>query len=62
MDKRSYNLVVGVILMVAALAFFALPALVRSMDAMIPVLIAIVCFILALVFFFTGNEERTDKA
>ena len=60
MDKRTYNLVVGVILLVTAVAFFAIPAFL-PLDPMIPVIIAIICFIAALVSFFTGNEERTDK-
>ena len=59
MDKRSYNLVVGAILMVAAIAFLVIPGFL-PMDPMIPVLIAIVCFVLALIFFFSGNEERKD--
>jgi len=60
MDKRTYNLIIGVILLLTAIAFLMMPAFL-SMDPMIPVIISIVCFVVALVFFFSGGQELINK-
>ncbi len=56
MDKRTYNLVVGVVLLIASLVFFALPAFLR-LDALFPIILALVCFVAALVLLLTGSDE-----
>jgi len=60
MDKRTYNLIIGVILLLTAIAFLIMPAFL-PMDPMIPVIISIVCFVVALVFFFSGGQELINK-
>jgi hypothetical protein len=56
MDKRTYSLSVGVILLITSIAFFLIPAFIR-LDSLIPVMIALICFVVALVFFFAGRDE-----
>jgi len=60
MDKRTYNLIIGVILLLTAIVFLIMPAFL-PMDPMIPVIISIVCFVVALVFFFSGGQELINK-
>lgn len=55
MDKRTYNLTVGIILLFTSIAFFVMPS-VLPIDAFIPVMLAIVCLIVALGFFFGGRS------
>lgn len=57
MDRRSYSFAVGILLVVVSFAFFLLPAFL-SLDAFIPVVLAIVSFVLGIGFFFMGNAEK----
>jgi len=57
MDKRTYNFSVGIILLIAAVIFFVLPAFL-SLDSFIPFLFALVSFILGIGFFFMGQSGK----
>ena len=57
MDKRTYNFAVGIVLMIAAFAFFMMPALL-NMDAFIPLMFALVSFLIGLGFFFMGQSGK----
>ena len=51
MDKRTYNLAVGIIMIIASLAFFILPSLL-NLDYFIPFMFALVSFILGVSSFY----------
>ena len=57
MDKRTYNFSVGIILLIAAVVFFVLPAFL-NLDSFIPFLFALVSFILGIGFFFMGQSGK----
>ena len=57
MDKRTYNFAVGIILIIASLAFFILPSLL-NLDYFIPLMFALVSFILGVRSFFMGYSEK----
>lgn len=57
MDKRTYNFSVGIILLIAAVVFFTLPAF-MNLDSFIPFLFALVSFILGIGFFFMGQPGK----
>jgi hypothetical protein len=57
MDKRTYRFAVGIVLVIISLVFFSLPSLL-NLDALIPVMFALVSFILGIWFFFVGNSEK----
>ena len=56
MDRATYALVSGIALLVAAIAFFTLPALL-DYDAFIPVVVGIVLFGAAIISFIAGYSE-----
>jgi hypothetical protein len=57
MDKRSYNLTVGIILIIVSLAFFSLPSLL-NFDAFIPFMFALASFLFGMWFLFMGRSEK----
>lgn len=58
MNKRTYSLSVGIILIIVSIAFFIVPYFLQ-MDFLIPFFFALVSFILGIGFFFMGlNEKR----
>ena len=57
MDKRTYNLAVGIILIFISLAFFILPSLL-NLDYFIPFIFALVSFILGVGSFYRGYSEK----
>ncbi|HJW96622.1 MAG TPA: hypothetical protein VJ485_00490 [archaeon] len=57
MDKRTYNFAVGIVLMIAAVAFFVIPYFL-NMDAFFPFLFALASFILGIGFFFMGQSGK----
>ena len=57
MDKRTYNFSVGIILLIAAFVFFMLPAAL-NMDPFVPLMFALVSFILGIGFFFMGQSGK----
>jgi ABC-type polysaccharide/polyol phosphate export permease len=56
MDKRTYNFAVGIVLIIASLAFFILPSLV-NLEYFIPIMFALVSFILGVGSFYRGYSE-----
>ena len=56
MERRTYNFAVGIILLIVALAFFALPGLL-DIDGFMPFMFALVSFMIAIYFFFMGQRE-----
>ncbi len=57
MDKRTYDLVVGVIFLIVAISFFVMPRFL-NLDPLIPVMLAFISFIIAIAFFFLGYSEK----
>jgi hypothetical protein len=57
MDKRTYNLAVGIVLIIVSLAFFILPSLL-NLDYLIPFMFALVSFILGVGSFYKGYSEK----
>ena len=57
MDKRTYNFAVGTILIIVSLAFFILPSLL-NLDYFIPIIFALVSFILGVSSFYMGYSEK----
>ena len=57
MDKRTYDLVVGVIFLIVAISFFVMPGFL-NLDPLIPVMIAFISFLIAIAFFFLGYSEK----
>ncbi len=57
MDKRTYDLIVGVIFLVVAISFFVMPGFL-NLDPFIPVMLEFISFIIAVVFFFSGYSEK----
>lgn len=57
MDKKTYSIIVGCI-MLAACFMLILSVALLDIDAFIPVIMAIVSFIVALYIFFSGLSER----
>jgi len=57
MDRRTYSLAVGVILIVISLAFFIIPYFLK-LDFLIPFVFALVSFMLGIGFFFIGLNEK----
>ncbi|MCW4040224.1 MAG: hypothetical protein NWE83_05685 [Candidatus Bathyarchaeota archaeon] len=57
MDKRTYNLVAGIIMIIVSLVFFMLPS-VLNLDAFIPIMFALVSFVIGIWFFITGWSEK----
>jgi hypothetical protein len=57
MDKRTYNLAVGIILILVSLAFFILPSFL-NLDYLIPFMFALVSFILGVGSFYMGYSEK----
>jgi hypothetical protein len=57
MDKQTYSLGVGIVMIVVAFMFFMLPIL-FSIDAFIPVMLAILSFLIGIAFFFMGFSEK----
>ena len=57
MDKRTYNLAVGIILIFVSLAFFILPSFL-NLDYLIPFMFALVSFILGVGSFYMGYSEK----
>jgi ABC-type polysaccharide/polyol phosphate export permease len=57
MMKRTYNFVVGVVLIFAALVFLFAPGFL-DVDAFIPFMFSLVSFILGIGFFFMGHAEK----
>ncbi len=57
MDKRTYRFAVGIVLVIISLVFFSLPSLL-NLDYFIPIMFALVSFILGIWFFFMGNSEK----
>jgi hypothetical protein len=57
MEKRTFDLAAGIILIITSIAFFALPALL-DMDALIPFLFALVSFVFGIGFLFMGHGEK----
>jgi len=57
MDKRTYSLSVGIILIILSIAFFIIPYYL-NLDFLIPFFFALVSFILGIGFFFMGLNER----
>jgi hypothetical protein len=59
MDDNTYNLIVGIVLVLTSLIFFALPAFLPY-DPMIPVLLAIVSLVGAISFFYRGLVKKDN--
>ena len=57
MDKRTYSFAVGIILIIVSLAFFILPSLL-NLDYFIPIMFALVSFILGVGAFYRGYYEK----
>jgi len=57
MDKRTYDLVVGVVFLIVAISFFVMPRFL-NLDALIPVMLAFISFIIAIAFFVFGYNEK----
>lgn len=57
MDKQKFDFAAGIVLILASLAFFVMPAFL-DMDAFIPFLFALVSFVLGVGFFFMGHGEK----
>jgi ABC-type polysaccharide/polyol phosphate export permease len=57
MDKRKFDFAAGIVLIIASILFFAMPAFL-NMDAFIPFLFALVSFVLGIGFFFMGHGEK----
>jgi hypothetical protein len=57
MDKRKFDFAVGIILIITSLVFFTMPAFL-DMDALIPLMFALVSFVLGIGFFFMGHSEK----
>jgi hypothetical protein len=57
MDKRTYTLSVGIILIIVSFAFFILPS-VLNLDYFIPIMFALVSFILGVGSFYKGYSEK----
>ena len=57
MNKRTYRFAVGIVLVILSLAFFIMPSLL-NLDYFIPIMFALVSFILGIWFFFMGNSEK----
>ena len=59
MDNNTYNLIVGIVLVITSLIFFVLPAFLPY-DPMLPVLLAIVSLIGAISFFYRGRAKKDN--
>ena len=57
MSRRSFSLAAGSALLVAAVVFLLLPALL-DYDAFIPVLLAMICLFSAIAIFFEALSRR----
>lgn len=56
MNKRTYSFAVGVVMILASLAFFLLPVF-FSLDAFVPLGFSLVSFLVGIGFFFMGHGE-----
>ena len=57
MDKSTYSLVAGIALLLTAVTFFVLPAIIDRLDAFVPVMLSIVSLVASLSFF--GFSSRS---
>jgi len=57
MDKRTYRFAVGIVLVITSLVFFSLPSLL-NLDYFIPIMFALVSFILGVGSFYMGYSEK----
>ncbi len=61
MNSREYHLVAGVVILVASLIFFVLPALIPAFDPFLPVMIGIILLIISMGVLMMGLAVRTKK-
>ncbi len=57
MNKRTYSLAVGILLIIVSIVFFVIPYFLKF-DAFFPFLFTLVSFILGIGFFFMGLNEK----
>ncbi|MFC2142879.1 hypothetical protein ACFLQN_00600 [Candidatus Aenigmatarchaeota archaeon] len=60
MDQNTYNFSVGIVMIIVALIFYASPGILNY-DAFIPIMLAIVSFIIGIAFFFMGLSEKKKR-
>jgi hypothetical protein len=57
MDKRTYNLVTGSLMVIVSVVFFVLPS-VLNLDALILFMFALVSFAIGIWFFIAGWSDK----
>jgi multisubunit Na+/H+ antiporter MnhG subunit len=57
-QKQIYSISVGTLMMIASFGFFLLPLVFSNIDAFIPVMMAIISFMVGVAFFFMGLSEK----
>ena len=57
MDRRTFDFIVGIVLIMVALVLFIMPAFL-NLDYFIPLMFALVSFVLGIGFFFMGHGEK----
>lgn len=57
MLKRSYSFAVGFLLIIVTIIFFIMPVYI-DIDAFFPFMFALVSFILGIIFFFMGYNDK----
>ena len=60
MNQRTYGFAAGTVLIIVSILFFVSPFLLNY-DAFIPLLLALVSFILGVGFFFMGYSQNSHK-
>ena len=57
MEKKKFDLVAGVVLLVASVVFLTIPVLL-NLDGFIPFMFSLASFIIGIGFFFMGHGEK----